>query len=108
LAVAVVSCRALWHELDPAWVFVRREPAFYVLLKYGGEFRRLRRIGAQHHEGFWFYQPVIVALTHHRGFEHRLVRGKRGFNFEGGHPDAAHLEHIVGAAAVGEISVLAQ
>src|SRR5262249_59714566 len=55
--------RQVRHELDPAWIFVRREPAFHVLLQRGGELRGLRYIGAPHDEGFWFYQPLILGLT---------------------------------------------
>ena len=40
-------------------------------------------VGAQHDEGLRFDQSVIVAVTHDRGFEHRLVGGERGFDLEG-------------------------
>ena len=65
-----------------------------------------RRIAvAQHDEGLRLDQPVGVLLADHRGFQHRLVRRERGLDLERRHPHAAHLEHVVGAAAVVEIAV---
>jgi hypothetical protein len=34
------------------------------------------------------------------------VGGEGGFDLERGHPNTAYLEHVVGAAAVGEVAVL--
>ena len=66
---------------------------------------RVRRV--EDDEGFRFDQAVFIGLTDHGGFEHGGVGGQRRFDFEGGNPDAADFEHVVGAAAIGEIAVVA-
>src|SRR6185369_5799788 len=41
------------------------------------------------------------------GFENALMREQRALDLEGRDIDAADLEHVVGASAIGEIAVLA-
>src|SRR5205085_1549515 len=50
-------------------------------------------------------QAVAVLAADHRGLEHRLVRCERRLHFERRDPDAAHLEHVVGAPAAAVIAV---
>ena len=99
--------RQLRHELDPARIFVRRELVFHVLLQRRGEIGVCATVGSQHDISLGLDQPVLVGLPDHRGFEHRRVGSKRRLDFERRDPDAADLEHVVAAAAVGEIAVVA-
>ena len=58
------------------------------------------RAGLQHDEGHRLHQPVGVLAPDHRRFLHGVVGDQRGLDLEGADPDAADLEHVVGAALV--------
>ena len=101
----VARLRQLANELDPSRVLVRREPALHEGLE-------LRHRAPAHASGRVLRTTKALGLTspsrprvrrpppraRHRERERRL-------HLEGRHPDAAHLEHVVGAAAVRVVAV---
>ena len=90
-------------EFDPARVFPGTDRAFHMHLELFIE--RPSDIGLvlilEYDEGFWFDQAVFVLDRHDGGLEHFRVGNQCVFDLERRHPNAADLEHVVGAAAVG-------
>jgi hypothetical protein len=64
-----------------------------------------RRALLQHDEGLGLQQAVLVLSGHHRRLQHSGMGGERRLHFERRNPDAADLEHVVRAPAIGVAGV---
>ena len=53
----------------------------------------------EHDPGLGLDQPVIVGAAYDGGLQHRLMGDQAGLDLDRGNPDAADLEHVVGAPA---------
>lgn len=62
----------------------------------------------QHNVSLGLDELLLVLGADDRGLEHGFVRDERGLDLDRRHPDAAHLEHVVRAAAVGVVAVLVE
>src|SRR5215467_151681 len=100
--------RSAWQigaDVDPAWIFPQAGAFLHVRLERLHQ-RIARAVAvAQHDERLWLDQPVGILLADHGCFQHCLVRGERGLDLERRHPHAAHLEHVIGAAAIVIVAV---
>src|SRR2546430_12601350 len=90
---------------DPARVFPRPGTLLDVCLERVEQVLVRHVPFLEHDEGFRFQQAVGVFSPDDGGFENGLVRGERRLDLERRDPDAAHLEHVVGAPAVSVIAV---
>src|ERR1700722_2869096 len=86
-------------ELDPARIFPEPDARLYVLLQFRDE-PFGRRAGLKNDIGLGLLQSVSVALRRDGRLQHFGVCNQRLLDFEGRYPDAADLEHVVGAPAV--------
>src|SRR5206468_3042407 len=96
----------LAHELDPARVLVRREPALDVLLHGGFEGFARRLALLEDDEGLRLDQAVVVLVADHRRFEHCLVADEGGLDLRGRDIEAGDSQHVVGAPGVYKVTVL--
>src|SRR5262244_477413 len=92
-------------ELDPARILVRRELVLHEALELGLEAGRGGGAVFEDDEGLGLDEAVRVLVAHHRRLEHGGVADERVLHLHGRDPDAADLEHVVGAAAVPEEAV---
>ena len=101
LHLAGVGLRQTVDELDPARIFPRTDGALHVhldVLVKGAVGAAVGRF-LEHDERLRLDQAVVVLGRHHRRLEHARMGDQRRLDFKRRHPDAAHLEHFVGAAA---------
>src|SRR5205823_7437613 len=96
----------LADELDPARVLVGRDLVLHERLELAGQrVPGLPRL-LEDDEGLGLDEPVGVLLADHRRFEHRGVAHERGLHLDRRDPDAPDLQHVVGATAEPEVTVL--
>src|SRR6266540_2781684 len=89
------------HELDPTRIFPRSDGPLHMhleLLVEGAIWTIFAPI-LEHDEGLRLDQPVAVLCRHDGCFENARMGDQGCLDLEGRHPDAAHLEHVIGAAA---------
>src|SRR2546428_1313914 len=87
-------------HFDPARIFPRSDRGLHVLLERRVEL--LARLAVlQHHERLRLEQSVRVGGRDDRRLQDRGMADQRALDLEGRDPDTRHLEHVVGAAAVG-------
>ncbi len=84
--------------LDPARILPRAGLHLDVLLQH--VLGRCVLAGLEDDEGARLEEAVGIFLRHDGGFEHGRVARQRVLDLERRHPDAGHLEHVVGAALV--------
>src|SRR6266540_6706774 len=104
LNLAGCGLRQLSDEVDPAGVFVGSEP----ILAECEELRRERIVARaavlEDDKGFRLDELVLVGTTNDGRLDDCRMLDELRFDLEGRAPNAAHLQHVVAAAAVIEIS----
>src|ERR1700704_524467 len=99
------GARQVGPHVDPTWIFPQAGPLLHVHPQHFEQSVGGRIAVAQHDEGLGLDQAVSITLADDGGFEYRLVRGQGRLDFEWRDPHAAHLEHVVRAAAIMIITI---
>src|ERR1043166_1791525 len=94
------------NEFDPARVLVKSQARFDELLDVICNRIATLESFARDNEGFWFYQAVPIVVTDDRAFPHGFVLQQTILNLGGPDKDAAHFQHVVGAAVIPVVAFL--
>ena len=92
-------------EFEAADALVRRETGVQVLEDRQRGFRRAVGAGGQRDVGLGHRETDRIGGGHHGGFGDGGVLDQHGFQFEGRDAVVACLEHVIGAADIGEVAV---
>src|SRR5262245_2714074 len=106
LDLAGRGLRQLRDEVDPAGVLVRSDLVLHEGLELVGELVTAARRLFEDHERLRLDEPIAVLTAHHRRLQHGGMAHQRRFHLDGRDPDAADLQHVIGASAVPEVAVL--
>src|SRR6266542_2398445 len=106
LDLARCRLRERRDEFDPAWVLVGGELVLDEALEFVLQARRCRVAILEHDEGLGLDEPVRVLVADHGGLEDRRMAHEGVLHLDRRDPDAPHLQHVVGAAAVPEVAVV--
>src|SRR3989440_12019625 len=97
--------RQLADELDPARIFIGRDLVLDEGLQLVGEAGAAARGLLEHDERLGLHEPIGVLVDDDGRLEHGRVPDQRVLDLHRRYPDAADLQHVVGAARVPEVAV---
>src|ERR1044071_2937891 len=93
------------HVLDPTRIFVGRQRLFAERHQFLGQFLVAATGLFQHDECFGFEQAVLVGVADDGRFQYGGMADEAVLDLDRRAPDAAHLQHVVAAAVVDEVTV---